>query len=358
MRKTLSLVIALIGTICHANSQTVNIEGNITGLSDTDVVFYYYSTDGEKTDTIKINGGKFTWSGTVNGPQKAMIFLPGASIPFYIEPGVMRIDGKADRLDSLKITGSKTHDEAKRFAGEFRQLSEQKKQLHEKMAAATGDELRELMGKEVLLKKETFEKELRYIKEHPESVISSSLVSSKAALDGYNDGIIAFNALSESFRNSARGKEIAKRLEILKRSRLGGTIPDFEQNDPDGKSVRFADFKGKYIFIDFWASWCAPCREENPNVLSAYNKFKNKNFTVIGVSLDSDRDKWKQAIKEDNMPWAMVSDLKGMNNEISSYFGINGVPSTLLIDPAGKIIAKDLRGEALHQKLAELLLSK
>ena len=129
----------------------------------------------------------------------------------------------------------------------------------------------------------------------------------------------------------------------------------FTQNDVDGRPVHFADFRGKYVFVDFWASWCAPCRAENPNVLAAYNRYKDKNFTVIGVSLDDNEAKWKKAIQDDNLPWTQVSDLKGFKNEVSTYYGIRGIPTTLLVGPDGKIIAKDLRGEAIHEKLAQLL---
>ena len=129
---------------------------------------------------------------------------------------------------------------------------------------------------------------------------------------------------------------------------------DFQQKSADGKQVGYADFKGKYVLIDFWASWCGPCRAENPNVLKAYNRYKDNNFTVVGISLDDKEENWKKAIREDKMPWTQLSDLKGWENEVSTYYGIRAIPSTLLVDPGGKIIAKDLRGEMLNQKLAEL----
>jgi peroxiredoxin len=130
---------------------------------------------------------------------------------------------------------------------------------------------------------------------------------------------------------------------------------DFTQPDVNSKPVKLSDFKGKYILLDFWASWCGPCRAENPNVLKAYNTYKDKNFTVIGVSLDDSGEKWRKAIEEDGMPWIQLSDLKGFRNEVASQYGIQAIPSTFLLNPEGVIIAKDLRGEALHKKLGELL---
>jgi len=131
--------------------------------------------------------------------------------------------------------------------------------------------------------------------------------------------------------------------------------PNLTMNDINGKPVSISDFKGKYVLIDFWASWCGPCRKENPNVVAAYNKYKDKNFTILGVSLDQDKDSWVQAIKNDNLAWAQMSDLKQWQSAAVSTYNIEGIPFNVLIDPTGKVIAQELRGPALEQKLAEVL---
>jgi thiol-disulfide isomerase/thioredoxin len=135
------------------------------------------------------------------------------------------------------------------------------------------------------------------------------------------------------------------------------TAPDFTQTDPDGKPVKLSDFRGKYLLLDFWASWCGPCRAENPNVVKAYNQYKDKNFTILSVSLDKEdaREAWLAAIKKDGMPWNHVSDLKYWKNEASVLYTIQAIPDNFLLSPEGKIIARGLRGEALAAKLAELL---
>jgi len=166
-----------------------------------------------------------------------------------------------------------------------------------------------------------------------------------------------FNLFDAPLRESDLGKELAARIAKVKKTQEGMLAPDFTQLDVNGKPVKLSDFRGKYVLLDFWASWCGPCRRENPNVVKAYNDFKAKGFEVLGVSLDKreDRDKWLQAIQKDGLSWTQVSDLKVWDNEAAKLYDVNAIPMNFLIDPDGKIIAKYLRGEALETTLKKVM---
>ena len=191
---------------------------------------------------------------------------------------------------------------------------------------------------------------------HPASPVSAYLFMRNFATRMDYDGVKAIrDKFDASLDTTVYVKQIDDLLGRLVNLRVGATAPDFTLNDPDGKPVSLSSLRGKYVLVDFWASWCPDCRKENPNIVAAYKKYKDKNFTVLGVSLDRKKEPWVAAIEKDGLTWTHVSDLQGWNTPVADLYVIKWIPKNYLINPEGVILASGLEGEALDAKLAEVL---
>jgi peroxiredoxin len=180
-----------------------------------------------------------------------------------------------------------------------------------------------------------------------------------AALEEKNHGLVGAYTKEFLEKYAVPGSPLhatmSAKVNKMKTFITGETAPDFVQADPDGKNIKLSDFRGKVLLVDFWASWCGPCRKENPNVVKVYNQYRDKGLEILGVSLDQDKARWMQAIQADGLPWKHVSDLKGWRNDAAALYGVTSIPSTLLLDKSGKILARNLRGADLERKIAEVL---
>jgi peroxiredoxin len=205
------------------------------------------------------------------------------------------------------------------------------------------------------IRKKMIKAEEDFIRSNPDSYVSLYLVDRRAVIIDLPTFEPLYASLSPRLKNTVRGKAIGEKLAVTQKTAIGKPALVFAQNNTEGQPVSLASLRGKYVLIDFWASWCGPCRAENPNVVKAYNRFKDKNFEIIGVSLDDKKDPWLQAIQKDGLPWIHVSDLKGWKNDVAVQYGVAAVPQNFLVDPNGIIVAKNLRGEELEKKLGEII---
>jgi peroxiredoxin len=193
------------------------------------------------------------------------------------------------------------------------------------------------------------------VRNYPKSIVSTYILSVYSTTWGKEKTKELYEQLSIENKNSEFGKEIKRYVELNKEPKIGEQFVDFESEDQNGKLKKLSELKGKVVLLEFWASWCGPCRQENPNLVKTYENFNPKGFEIFAVSLDENKESWLKAIKEDNLNWEHVSDLKGTRNEASLIYGVNGIPDNFLIAENGEIIGRNLRGDKLNQKLKEIL---
>ena len=299
-------------------------------------------------DSAVVVNGLFTVKGQIGAPARAVLSIeyPTAETTlkkekrqFFIEPGETEVKGN-QLLSSAVIRGGKANQE---YQGLQQRIQEMKTRLAAQGKGQT--DITEAFNRQAAI-------EDSFILAHPGSYVSLDLVVQKW-ITGSKPAVIAgfFDGLNEELKNSRFGKAITR----IALYRTGVVFPDFSLPDSTGSIINLASLRGSYVFVDIWASWCKPCRAENPVILDAFNQFRDKKFEVLAVSLDASREAWLKAVREDGMPWKQVRDAQSFQGNIATEFGIQAVPCSFLLDPNGVVIARDLRGGDLVNKLKEVL---
>ena len=337
------------------------VTGNIQGIEEPYIYLARPVADSFRVDSAAVTNGQFTFKGSVDEPSRASIMNKERSKGFsiYLENSPIQVSGNFDSLQSIRITGSATQKDADDLKAASAVIEQQEEAAYAKYqeAASKNDTAQQKIYEARLdsLDNANTAATKQFIKNHPNSFLNLSLLPQMAYSMEFPELNTLFSGLGNAVKNSSKGKKFAEHLAVLEKVQDGKPAIIFTQNDTANKPVSLADFKGKYVLVDFWASWCGPCRAENPNVVKAYNKYKDKNFTILGVSLDHDADKWKAAIEKDGLTWTEVSDLQYWKNAAAAQYGVQAIPANFLIDPKGTIVGHNLRGEDLDKKLAEVL---
>lgn len=369
---TLVAIVAIMASCNGIIGDGYKISGEIKGLTNGTNV--YLDREDEKlgivtVDTVKVLGGKFSFKGKAKEPEMHSIRFdnPQTGFAIVVESGNIKVTGVKDSIPNAKLTGTDNNDELQSFNKNAQKM--QKKMINfekENMATIqkaqqTNDTvaINKLKKQYEVIQKEFTAETYKYVETHPKSFLSVLII--KGMLRDFEPNFDKikkyYDGLDESVKKLKPGRVIRTKLDGLDAVAVGKKAPDFSAPNPDGKMISLKESLGKVTIIDFWASWCQPCRKKSPEFLALYNEFHNKGLNFIGVALEQkgQRVQWKEAIAKDKLPWVHVSNLQYWQDPIALKYSVEGIPSTFLLDKNGIIVAKNLDMVQLKAKVSELL---
>lgn len=364
MKKIIFVIMtALLITSCSTEPR-YKITGNIEGADST--TFLLQKREAGRIVTIDsafaVKGSFKMQGGSIDYPEMVLLTAKESRIrtTFYLENSEISITGSLDSLEYIRVTGSKTQDEFKAYNDAGNALSERYDMLYSDYQSASqrGDtaSMSKLEKDAEALQKELVEIEKDFLRNNPSSFVAPTVLAGLSYELEPSEIESFINAMDTAVANIPVMRELKDRVALMKTVSVGQKAPDFTLNDPEGNAVSLSSKVGsKLLLVDFWAGWCGPCRQENPNIVKVYNEFNKRGFDVFGVSLDRTRDEWVKAISDDKLAWTHVSDLQYWNSAAAKLYAVNAIPASFLLDENGVIVARNLRGEDLYNKVKEVL---
>jgi peroxiredoxin len=350
--------VLLVCPLFVAAQTKLTISGKIKGLKEGSFVTLTDLNNAKDTlGKAKVLKGAFLLKASLKEPMLVnLAFTKEKNLMTFLDNTMVKVTGDVADIKNLKVTGSPTHKDFADFQNTFDPLFNKLVGINQQLQFGEG---LDSLTKEATATKNLIQSNIdQFITRKKSSPVSAFLLAATMQL---NENVLLtesrLNLLKQSALENMYGIFLKEAVAESKIAAIGSEAIDFTQADTSGVEVSLSSFRGKYVLLDFWASWCGPCRQENPNVVETFQKFKDKNFTVLGVSLDrpGQKDKWLQAIHADNLTWTHVSDLKFWNNAVAQQYKVQSIPQNFLIGPDGKIVAKNLRGPALEAKLCEVI---